>query len=122
GRRRATAGTGGTGFRPPAPSAPARSRPRAGTAAARATRTRRARRAARAAREVDVPEPGEAPPQRDVLQRPDLAVLNARGDTHGVEARAQRGLERLLAADLHEIFDAIERDELRVDRHRAQRR
>jgi len=77
---------------------------------------------ARAAREVHVPEPGEAPAQRDVLQRPDLAVLNARGDTDGVEARAQPGLERLLAAGLHEVFDAIERDELRVDRHGAQRR
>ena len=77
--------------------------------------------ARRVALTLDTLEPFAAAPQHEFLQRAYLRVLNARRDAHRVETRAQPGLERLLAADLLEVLHLVEGDELRIDRHRAQR-
>ena len=81
------------------------------------------RRAARSAGPFRVAEMRERAPQRRPLQRrgPRRSRSSARARAHRA-LRAIRGSQRGFAADRLEVFERPHRDELRIDRHRAQRR
>ena len=58
--------------------------------------------------------------ERNLFQLANGAIVDGRKRPHAIERRTKMRLEPLLSADGRKVLDALERDELRIDRHRTQ--
>ena len=71
---------------------------------------------------LSVAKPRESPPQGDPLQVAHVRVVDTRCCADALEPRSKTGLEVPLASKRQKVLNETHGNELRVDRHRAERR